>query len=259
MARLLVSRDFDSYEITTPVFEGPLDLLLYLIERAELDITKLALAQVTDQYLDHLHRLEELTPDDISAFLVVAARLLQIKSEALLPRPPEREADEEDPGEALTRQLLEYQRYRSVAEALGERESAGLRSYLRLAAPPKIEGKVDLTGITLEALASAAASILNRMDSRQELRTVVAPSPITIRQKIRLISQTLKQNGKTSFLALLAAKRNRLDVVVTFLAVLELVKQHFIRVYQDRLFDEIVLETTDAMYDAEDLELEFGE
>jgi len=259
MARLLISRDFDSYEITTPVFEGPLDLLLYLIERAELDITKLALAQVTDQYLEHLHKLEELTPDDVSAFLVIAAKLLQIKSEALLPRPPERGEGEEDLGEALARQLLEYQRFKTVAEALFERESSGLRNYLRLAAPPRIEGKVDLSDTTLEDLVSAAASILNQVDSRQELRTVVAPSPITIRQKIRLISQTLKQKGKASFQALLAAKRTRLDVVVTFLAVLELVKQHFIRVYQARLFDEIVLETTDAMYDTEDLELEFGE
>jgi len=259
MTFLQLSRDFDSYEITTPVFEGPLDLLLYLIEKAELDITKLALAQVTDQYLEHIRKLEIIAPDEVSAFLVIAAKLLQIKSEALLPRPPEREVGEEDLGEALARQLLEYQRYKTVAERLASREFSGLRTYLRLAAPPRMEGKVDLSDLTLQDLASAAAAILLQVDNRHELRTVVAPSPITIRQKIRFITQTLKQSGKASFQALLAAKRNRLDIVVTFLAVLELIKQHFIRAYQSRSFDDIVLETTEAMVDSEDIELEFGE
>ena len=89
------------YKVSTPVYEGPLDLLLQLIERAELDITKLALAEVTEQYLEHLRSLQERAAQEVSAFLVVAARLLQIKSEALLPRPPVREAGEEDPAEAL--------------------------------------------------------------------------------------------------------------------------------------------------------------
>ncbi|HSF81407.1 MAG TPA: segregation/condensation protein A [Anaerolineales bacterium] len=259
MSTFLMARDYYSYEVSTPVFEGPLDLLLYLIEKAELDITKLALAQVTDQYLDHLRKLEELTPDEVSEFLVIAAKLLQIKSEALLPRPPEREEGEEDPGELLARQLLEYQRYKTVAEGLFQREAMGMRNYLRLAPPPRMESKVDLSEISLEDLVAAAASVLLHLDNRHELRTVVTPSPITIRQKIRFITETLKKKGRASFRALLATKRTRLDVVVTFLAVLELVKQHFVQAYQARLFDEIELETTNEMFDAEDLELEFGE
>src|SRR5512143_3493905 len=89
-----------NYKIAIPVYEGPLDLLLQLIERAELDITRVSLALVTDQYLQYIHQLTDLEADDVSAFLVVAAKLLQIKSEALLPRPPAREPGEEDPGDA---------------------------------------------------------------------------------------------------------------------------------------------------------------
>ena len=106
------------YKVATPVYEGPLDLLLGLIKRAELDITRLALAQVTDQYLAHLKTLTTHEPDEVSAFLVIATRLLQIKSEALLPRPPDRAPDEEDPGEALARQLLTYKRFKEIAGIL---------------------------------------------------------------------------------------------------------------------------------------------
>src|SRR5512142_1384917 len=94
------------YTVAIPVYEGPLDLLLQLIERAELDITAVAIANVTDQYLAYIHKMEKQVPaEEISAFLVMAARLIQIKSEALLPRPPVHEPGEENPGEALARQL----------------------------------------------------------------------------------------------------------------------------------------------------------
>jgi segregation and condensation protein A len=100
----------NGYTVTITVYEGPLDLLLQLIEHAELDITAVALAKVTDQYLAYIH-LMQVPADEISAFLVVAAKLLQIKSEALLPRPPVREVGEEDPAEALARQLRIYKRF----------------------------------------------------------------------------------------------------------------------------------------------------
>jgi len=116
----------DAYQVATPVYEGPLDLLLQLIERAELDITKLALAQVTEQYLEYMRRLPDRAAEEVSAFLVIAARLLQIKSEALLPRPPARESGEEDPGEALARQLLAYKRYKEIADILAQKEISGL-------------------------------------------------------------------------------------------------------------------------------------
>ncbi|HWQ45830.1 MAG TPA: segregation/condensation protein A, partial [Longilinea sp.] len=121
----------EGYQVATEVYEGPLDLLLELIERAELDITRLALAQVTDQYLSYLHLLQERNAAEVSAFMVIAARLIQIKSAALLPRPTLDPSliEEEDPGEALARQLILYKKFKEKAAYLDQRSAQGLRTY----------------------------------------------------------------------------------------------------------------------------------
>jgi segregation and condensation protein A len=144
------------YTVRTPVYEGPLDLLLDLIERAELEVTSISLALVTNQYLAYMHELEQVAAEEISAFLIIAAKLLQIKSEALLPRPPIREAGEENPGEALARQLRAYKRYKEIARWLETRTDQNLRNYLRIAPPPKVEGRLDLSDITMADLIYAA-------------------------------------------------------------------------------------------------------
>lgn len=248
-----------AYTVATPVYEGPLDLLLQLIEHAELDITKVALAQVTDQYLDHIRTVEENSPEEVSAFLVIAARLLQIKSEVLLPRPPVREEGEEDPGEALARQLRAYKRYKEIALLLGERENQGLRTYLRLGPPPKVESVLDMSGIGLEDLWLAAREILSHQDDRPPLDTVVKAPRITIRDKIRLISKRLQEKGNATFRLLLGNQPSRLDVVVTFLAMLELVKRHFVSANQDQLFGDIEIVSSESWDIDENFELEFGE
>jgi len=255
----IATHQTQGYTVATPVYEGPLDLLLQLIERAELDITKLALAQVTDQYLEYLRAMQERAAEEVSAFLVIAARLLQIKSEALLPRPPVREAGEEDPGEALARQLLAYKRFKQIADLLAQREESGLHTYLRLAAPPKIEGVLDLSGITLDNLIESAQAILLNNDNRPPLSTVVTPPRVTIREKISLIARVLRTRGKSTFRMLLGARRTNLDIVVTFLAMLELIKRRFIQVRQEGLFGEIELEPAEFWDENESFELEFGE
>ena len=140
----LLSREIQ-YTVRTPVYEGPLDLLLDLIQSAELDITTVSLAMVTDQYLTHIHALKQTQADELSVFLVIAARLLQIKSEALLPRAPTHALGEEDLAQSLVDQLKLYKRYKDVGLWLDERQQAGLRTYLRVAPPPKIEPKLDLS------------------------------------------------------------------------------------------------------------------
>lgn len=249
------------YHIAIPVYEGPLDLLLQLIERAELDITKVSLAQVTDQYLEHLDELQEHTPENVSVFLVIAARLLQIKSEVLLPRPPQREEGEEDPGEALARQLKEYKRFKEIARLFASREERGLRTYIRLAPPPKVEERVDLGDYTLMDLAAAAFSILSRSREPQmpSLNEVVTAPKITIRDQISRFRQVMRQNNKISFNYLLQEQSSRLEVVVTFLALLELIKRHFLNAHQATLFGEIELEKSDTWEEGTDFELEFGE
>ncbi len=255
----IASHQAGSYQVSTQVYEGPLDLLLQLIERAELDITKLALAQVTDQYLEHLRHMEERSPEEVSAFLVIAARLLQIKSEVLLPRPPAREPGEEDPGEALALQLLAYKRYRQIADLLAEQENRGLRTYLRLAAPPKVEGSLDLSGLTLADLVASARSVFIKEDVRPSLNTVVAAPRITIRDKIKLITRYLRLQGRIAFSAVLGGKRTRLEIVVTFLAMLELIKRHFIHASQGSLFSDIEIEAAPSLAEDAEFDLEFGE
>jgi len=247
------------YQVATPVYEGPLDLLLHLIQNAELDITKLALAQVTDQYLSYLRELQERAAEEVSAFIVIAARLLQIKSEALLPRAPVLEMGEEDLGEALARQLIAYKRYKEIADLMKMREVAGLRTYLRLAPPPKVQGKVDLSDFTLDDIIEVARQAFLQADLREPLGKVVTPPRITIREKIGVIVNSLRKQSRMSFLKLLGVHRSRMDVVVTFLAMLELVKRHLIRAQQENLFGEITLEPSDEWDENLEFELEFGE
>ena len=245
------------YTVQLPIFAGPLDLLLQLIEREELDITKVSLAQVTDQFLAYIKILENLNIGDLADFLVVAARLLLIKSEALLPRPVERQPDEEDSGDELARQLLAYKRYKEIAGALHEREEAGLRTYLRLASPPKVEARLDPRGLAPLALLDALRRALAVAPDKPALGTVVAPPKVTIRDQVRLIARSLRATPRLSFQKLLENAASRMEVLVTFLAVLELVKRCKIEARQERLFGEIELLSVGEWTDDDVAELEF--
>ena len=246
-----------NYSVQTPVYEGPLDLLLSLIERAELDITAVSLAMVTDQYLVYINGLEQVNADEISAFLVIAAKLLQIKSEALLPRPPEHRADDEDVGRALVDQLRLYKRFKEIGAWLLMRQQANLRTYLRIAPPPKVEPRLDLSNVSLEKLVAAAEMALAKEAARKPLGMVIAPPRITIREKIDLIAKTMREVEHATFHALLTPGASRLEIVVTFLAMLELIKRYRIQADQEGLFDDIEIRRTEDWADEEDIELEF--
>lgn len=254
-----------SYTVVTDVFQGPLDLLLYLIERAELDITRLSLAQVTDQYLEHLKHLENRDPEEVSAFLVIAARLLQIKSAALLPRPPSSQetalSSEEAPTneDDLVEQLKRYKRFKEAAEYLHHRENQNLRTYTR-SAPPllrQLNLKPHLEGLSLEELILAARNALIQRASPEALEKTVMLPRITIRQKITHLLQTLRQIPRVTFRRLLGQRTTRTEVVVTFLAMLELIKQRLVVAHQPTLFAEIEVEATGELPDEPSLTLEF--
>lgn len=246
-----------NYTVQTPVYEGPLDLLLDLIERAELDITAVSLALVTDQYLAYINGTEELNADEISAFLVIAAKLLQIKSEALLPRPSAREAGEEDAGQSLVDQLKLYKRFKEIGGWLHGRQDENLRTYLRIAPPPKVEPKLDLSNLTLEKLVMAAESAFAKGRAKEPLGTVIAPPRVTIREKIDMIAKIMKDVQRSTFRALVTDGASRLEIVVTFLAMLELIKRYRIDAHQEGLFSDIEINRTDDWKDDEELELEF--
>jgi segregation and condensation protein A len=245
------------YTVRTSVYEGPLDLLLGLIERAELDITAVSLASVTDQYLAYINGLEQMNADEISAFLVIAAKLLQLKSEALLPRPPSRAPGEEDVGRSLVDQLKLYKRFKEIGGWLNARQQANLRTFLRVAPPPKVEPKLDLSNITLERLVTAATEAFAKEHNKQPLGVIIAPPRVTIREKIDLIAKVMKDVERASFRALLDPGASRLEIVVTFLAMLELVKRYRIHAHQEGLFSDIEINRMEEWKDEEEIEIEF--
>jgi segregation and condensation protein A len=258
----VAAHQVEGYRVNTTVYEGPLDLLLQLIERAELDITTLALAQVTDQYLAHMRSLQEQDVAEVSGFLVIAARLLQIKSAALLPRPSldAKPEDEEDSGEALARQLILYKRFKELAAVLTQRDAEDLRTYLRVAPPPvKVEAKLDMANLTLVDLVMAAQEIFGGKPNLTALSRVVSMPRVTIREKIRAIVDSMRSIGRTTFRQFLKARGDRLEIVVTFLAMLELIKRRVVEVTQPDLFGEIELNPTGDWDNLEDSQLEFIE
>ena len=243
------------YQVKLPIFQGPLDLLLHLIKREELDITTVSLAQVTDQYLEYISLLEELTAEILADFLVIAAKLLLIKSEMLLPRPPGApgEEEEEDVGDELARQLIEYKKFKEAALELREREEIGFRAYVRVAPPPKLErpfGRkrsdaqdkpLDLEDVSLADLVEAVQRALDVRPALPSVSEVVTPFTVTVAEKMALIEERLERQRRVSFNHLLAQAASRLEIIVTFLAVLELIKLNGIGVQQERLFGEIVI------------------
>ena len=246
-----------NYTVHTPVYEGPLDLLLNLIEHAELDITSVSLAMVTDQYLVYINSLEQISADEISAFLVIAAKLLQIKSEALLPRPPVRAPGEEDAGKSLVDQLRLYKRYKEIGAWIYTRQQSNLRTYLRIAPPPKVEAKLDLSNLTLEKLVAAAEAAFQKEAEKRPLGVIIAPPRVTIREKIDQISKLMKEVERSSFKALITDGASRLEIVVTFLAMLELIKRYRIHAHQEDLFGDIEIDRMEDFKDDEEIELEF--
>lgn len=249
------------YTVELPLYEGPLDLLLELIERAELDITRISLALVADQYLAYLEGAEARNLEDLSFFLVVAARLLQIKSEALLPRPVEREPGEDDPGDELARQLVAYKKYRQIALLLSEREEMGLRTFLRSAPPPSLDSRLELSQVDLYDLRAAMMAVLAREPSDEPVDRVVRPPVVRIRDRIRRIVSSLNRLAKITFREVMRDARSRLEIVVSFLAMLELIKQGQVTADQQENFGNIEIERG-PQWDADqalEFELEFDE
>jgi segregation and condensation protein A len=233
-----------NYKISTEVYEGPLDLLLHLIEQAELDITKLALAKVTDQYLDHLHSISDRDPVEVSAFLVIAAKLVFIKSSILLPSIDNGDQDdEEDVGDQLARQLLEYKKFKDISIWLDERQRSGQRSYYRVGAPPKYREVLDISGLKTEDLVEILLEIFFENENFTPLSDVVTITTLTIKNKIKDIIEYFKENQRNNFSDILGENPTRLDLVVTFLALLELIKHHTVEASQETLFGNIALES----------------
>jgi segregation and condensation protein A len=250
------------YTFQLPAFEGPLDLLLKLIEREELDITEIALAQVADQYLAHVRAIEAPEPGALSSFLVLAARLLLIKSRVLLPRPAAA-GPSEPPDEVaeLARQLREYQRYKQAALLLRAWEDQGRRSFVRVAPPavpaPPADTKLDVT------LSDMIAAVQRRMQLLLPLEPPEMPLPtpkvITVPEMAERIRERLEVAAWISFEDLLSLAARRVEVIVALWAVLELIKRRAIVVEQEVLFGAVMIGRGPNLSSTELHELEIAE
>lgn len=232
-----------AYRVQLDVFEGPLDLLLRLIERQEMDITQISLAQVADQYLEYISTMDETRPDELAEFLVIAAKLLLIKSRVLLPQPepPQPEEEEPDIGQELVERLREYRKFKRLALFLREREEAGLRSYARLAPPPSLERRLEPFEGGVERLAAIMRQVLRQQRDSIPVDEMVAPIRISMADKMQQIAQLLGERGQLSFRELLQMSSSRLEIIVTFLALLEMIRLLRVRVEQEAPFGEILI------------------
>lgn len=222
-----------TYSVKTQAFEGPMDLLLHLIKKNEIDIYDIPIADITRQYLEYLEIMKTLNLDVAGEFLVVAATLLHIKSRMLLPVPEEPQQDEEDPRADLVRQLLEYQNIKEAAFSLDKREMLDRDVFVRKAFPEEFEVEardVDLEGLTLFGLIEAFKKVIAELP--EEAAHEVFAERVSISDKISLILETLDTEDNVSFYDLLKGARSRQDVIVTFLAILELMKLKMIKAHQ---------------------------
>ncbi|HLF70806.1 MAG TPA: segregation/condensation protein A [Dehalococcoidia bacterium] len=232
--------------VKTSVFEGPLDLLLHLIEREELEITAVSLVQVTDQYLALLRAQDQIDLRALAEFISVGAKLIFLKSRALLPRTAEQIAEDEreaeEIAEDLTAQLEEYRTFKQAASYLRELDDTGHRSFTRVAPPPGDFAPTGLERVTLRKLLKAFAKALDRLPPEPEPERVHRQA-ININDRKESILSAVKRRGRLGFSRLLAECKTRIEAIVTFLAILELLKTEELRAEQSASFGEIMLAT----------------
>lgn len=242
------------YTVKLDVFEGPLDLLLHLIRREEMDIYDIPIARITQQYLEYLESLDALDLDLASEFLLMAATLMDIKSRMLLPRPPAGEfIDEEaqaDPRQELVARLLEYKRYKEAASELARRAGEARKFHSRyggpggLPPPPtaeEAEAAAGPAGVTLSDLVAALQNVLRELEGRPEAE--IARETLTVSDVLAEIVPLLQSAGGKGleFTGLLRRARSRRAAVVSFLALLELLRQGWVRFAQEAPFGPITV------------------
>jgi len=240
-----------STRVQLEIFEGPLDLLLHLIKKNEISITDIPIAAITEQYLATLEVMQSLNLDVAGEFLVMAATLVHIKSRMLLPAgddTTEDDEDGEDPREELIRRLLEYQRFKDAAEQLGQREILARDVFIRSGTPLEEVPVPNLREVSVFELLTALRRVLERLpkDNVHE----VTLDKITVREKMTLLLDRLRGSAQVLFESLFSDIKSRMEVVVTFLAMLELVKVRAIRIFQDESGGPIQIEAAAGMDEA---------
>ncbi len=258
-----------SYKLES--FEGPLDLLLHLIEKNKVNIYDIPIAEITDQYLDYVKHMEEESLDVVSEFLVMAATLLDIKARMLLPKEVNEEGEEEDPRAELVARLLEYKTYKYMSMELKDMELDAEKIFYKSPTVPKevkeYEQPVDLDklldGVTLAKLQQIFQSVMRRQqDKIDPVRSTfgtIKKEPVSLEEKIASVMQYARTHRKFSFRTMLTKQKDRTEIVVTFLALLELMKIGKIHLTQENLFDDMMIECQEPEGEAEELEIHVEE
>jgi segregation and condensation protein A len=231
------------YKVKLEIFEGPLDLLLFLIKRDEIDIYEISLERITKQYLEYLQAFKELNIDIAGEFVVMAANLIYLKSRSLLPvdqQPPEEDAEEDDPRWDLIRQLIEYKKFKEAAVHLHVRELEQERIFTRDggSALAIAEAPLRLGEVGIFQLINAFQNVIKRVEAREDLQEIFGEH-FTVSDKIDTILRRIAGGARLRFSELFGEIASRVEIVVTFLALLELIRLKQVRATQANPFDEI--------------------
>ncbi len=251
--------------VSLPVFEGPLDLLLHLIEKNKVDIYDIPIVEITNQYLEYISTLADGDMNVTSEFMVMAAELIDIKCRMLLPA-EEEEEEEEDPRSELVRRLVEYRMYRDMSYELREMMDADNRVFRPPSIPgevlayrPKAEPEELLSDGTLEKLGEILRIVLRRQEDKIDpIRSTfseVRTDEVNIEEKVRELASYAAEHRRFSFRKVLGSRKGRMHTIVMFLAVLEFMKAGYIRISQKDLFEDIEIETVEGK-DFENVEIE---
>lgn len=230
--------DGDSYKVKLEVFEGPLDLLLFLIRKEQVSIYDIPIARITDQYLDYLRKMEELDIGVAGEFLLMAATLIQIKSQMLLPRDPLVPEEEiEDPRKELVEQLLEHQKFKAAANMLHQFGTIEAAAFTRGAIESDLQNPE--ISATVFQLFQVFQEVLDRQKAITEIE--IARDEVTLAQKMAEIKLMVENESEVKARDLFERSRSKREMVLVFLGILELVKELVVRLTQSELFGEIVL------------------
>ncbi len=235
-------------QIKVQQFEGPLDLLLSLIEEQKLNITEISLAQVTEQFLGYIRQLEKVNPTAMADYLAIAAKLLVIKSRAILPTLEVETEDEDENEEDLASKLLLYKQFKEVAKHLKKLDQRGNQSFTRtLVFSQRINFWPD-PEVTAEVLHSNIKNVVQALKELDNLPKAKVKEAISIQERIAHLQMQLSSQIETKLSDLLSTSKNKGEVIITFLALLELIKQRMFTVNQDDLFSDITIKKYEVTF-----------
>ena len=231
----------DALEVFLEAFEGPLDLLLYLIRRQNLDILDIPIAEITRQYMEYIELMKEMRLELAAEYLVMAAMLAEIKSRMLLPRPQHADEEEEDPRAELIRRLQEYERYKQAADDIDTLPRMGRDMFEAVATPPKFEVVRPQPSVDLEDVLLAFKDVLLRADMFAHHQ--IQREALSVRERMSNILAVVQPTAFTEFTRLFTVEEGRMGVVVTFLAILELIKENLLELVQTEPFAPIYVKS----------------